>query len=207
MQKQHLPWFLLGVVTIVPLLTWLASYNWRPSITIAGVFPLLGVLAWSIMATHYYFGWLKIKFPEYFHADRLYGSITMWLVLALLLLHPGLLAWQQFRVFGTLPPESFYATVADAMAPFIAMGVFALVLFLTYEALHRFRQNERIKSLWGWVSLSQVIAMTLIFIHGLAVGQTVLTGWMVGWWVLLGVLLLPAFYEIVRHDWLKQKEH
>ena len=204
--KRHVSWILLAVVVLVPLLAWLASFNWQPIVTTTSVFPLLGVWAWSIMATHYYLGYLELSAPSVFKSSQRYSSISMWLVLLLLLLHPGLLAWQQHQAFGTLPPDSFYGTVASTMAPFIAIGVFAWLLFLAYEGLERLRGNQRVKRLWGWVSLSQILAMILIFIHGLAVGQTVLSGWMVGWWTLLGVLLLPSFWRVIKEDFKTQRE-
>lgn len=202
----HIQWLLFSVVVLIPVIVWLQTYNWRLTLTIPAVFPLLGVLAWSIMWTHYANGWLQIKHPEKIKKNQLYSSVSTWLVLGLLLLHPGLLAWQQYRLFGTLPPESFFATVATNLEPFVAIAIFALILFLAYEIVHRLKEKPAIKRASGWISISQVIAMILIFIHGLAVGQTVLSGWMELWWIFLGILLLPAFFEVVKADWQNQKK-
>lgn len=199
--SKSVPWILFSVVVIVPILAWLQTYDWQLVLTISALFPLLGVLAWSIMWTHYIYNWMCIHYPTTYTPNILYDKVSTWLVLGLILLHPGLLGWQQYRLFGTLPPDSFYAGVAENLEPFVAIGAFALILFLLYEIVSRLRQKQYIQDIWGWISLSQVLAMVLVFVHGLQVGQVVLSGWMIGWWITLGLLLLPALYSTVMNDW------
>lgn len=204
--SKTMPWLLFAVVVTVPSLAWLQTYNWQLVLTVPAIFPLLGVLAWSIMWTHYAYNWMRLHYHETYSANALYDKVSTWLVLGLILLHPGLLGWQQYRLFGVLPPDSFYSGVAENLEPFVAIGAFALTLFLVYEIVHRLRQKQSIQKIWGWISLSQLLAMVLIFIHGLQVGQIVLSGWMIGWWIVLGVLLLPALYSTAINDWKVQQE-
>ncbi len=206
LSPKTMPWLLFAVVVTVPSVAWLQTYNWEPVLTISAVFPLLGVLAWSIMWTHYAYSWMRLHYPEAYSANALYDKVSTWLVLGLILLHPGLLGWQQYRLFGVLPPDSFYTGIAENLEPFVAIGALALVLFLIYEVVHRLRQKQSIQKIWGWISLSQLLAMVLIFVHGLQVGQIVLSGWMIGWWIILGVLLLPALYSTAINDWKVQQQ-
>lgn len=203
--RQKTPWLLFTLVVIVPLVAWLNTYQWAPPITALTVFPLLGVWAWGIMWTHYILGWLRLRMPERFERDELYGKYTAWLVLALILLHPSLLAGQQYQRFGMLPPESYTSYVASSMELFVYFGIVGLFVFLSYEIFLRLKHKLWLRKIWGWVGLTQIAAMLLIFVHGFAIGDSVLYGWINIYWLLLGVLLLPAGIEVVRNDFRQQR--
>ena len=80
-------------------------------------------------------------------------------------------------------------------------GSFALLLFLSYEVLHRLREKPYITKHWRWISISQMLAMVMIFVHGLKLGQNLHAGWMQLVWVSMGALLIPAFALILQHEW------
>lgn len=202
---RYSPWLLATGVLVFPAVLWLHFYRWEPPLQPLAVFPLLGVWAWSLMWTHYIYGALRIRWPHHFHEQKAYDRITAWLVLLLILLHPFLLAWGQKQRTQLLPPESFLAYVPPEMELFITFGTIGLVLFLAYEVFGRLRQREIFRRNWLWISLSQVLAMGLIFVHALQVGQTVLSGWGSGYWIVLGVLLVPAMAIVVRGDWHTQR--
>lgn len=204
---RHIHWLLFVTVIGIPFLLWLDLYSWQPVFTPLSLFPLLGVWAWSIMWTHYILGALSIVYPDKINSNSLYGHVSGWLVLLLILLHPGLLAYEQHSQLDLLPPESFYASVAPSMAPFMTLGMIGLVLFLSYEVFHRLRHSIFLRSNWIWVSLSQVAAMVFIFFHGINIGQSVLSGIGSAYWIMLGVTLVPAMYVVVRYDWKMQQQH
>ena len=202
--KKNYKWMVFTTLLLLPLLSWLSIYKFQPQLALRSIFPLLGVWAWLIMWTHYIFWWAE-KRNKALRASERYDKISMWLVLVLILLHPGLLAWEQYRLFGTLPPESFNTYVATDLQVFVSMGSLALLLFLAYEIVHRLRSSDWLKRHRGWASASQAVAMTLIFIHGLMIGETVLYGWMLGVWVLLGTALAPLMVLAVYESFSMQK--
>jgi|AntRauTorckE6833_2_1112554.scaffolds.fasta_scaffold00077_20 hypothetical protein len=59
---------------------------------------------------------------------------------------------------------------------------------------------------WRWVSLSQMIAMGLIFIHGLGVGQNINSGWLELYWIMLGLLLFSLLI-VGKDDWKRGCTH
>ncbi len=203
--SYYVPWLLFGIVLIVPFLGWLNTYEWNPVFTARSLFPLLGVWAWSIMWTHYAYGYLRLTSPEVFKKNEAYSRVSAWFVLAFLLLHPLLLAWSQFQALGLFPTESYYVGVAPTLRIFVTFGLIALPIFLSYEIFMRLRGANWVKRIWGWISLTQITAMVLIFTHGISIGQTVLRGWTLGYWILLGVLLVPAFYVVGKDDWRQQQ--
>jgi len=204
---RYTPWFLFVAVLVIPLALWLELYNWQPVFTPLALFPLLGVWAWSIMWTHHILGALTVRYPDKLKTNHIYGSVSGWLVLLLILLHPGLLAYEQKNSLGLLPPESFNAYAAPSMELFITLGFIGLVLFLSYEIFDRLRHSKLLRAHWIWISLSQLLAMLLIFIHGINLGQSVLSGYGGVYWVMLGVTLVPALYIVVRNDWKEQQQY
>ncbi len=198
-------WTLFLLVIIVPLLGWLQLYQWQPIFTARSIFSLLGIWAWSIMWTHYILGALRIRYPQVLKKDKIYGQVSAWLVLSLLLLHPGLLGYTQYQALGLTGTEGFNAYVGASSEIFITYGAIALLLFLSYEIFMRIHHYEKIKKYWAFVSASQMVAMLLIFIHGLGVGQSLQVSWMQSYWILLGLLLIPSFYIVGKDDWVKTK--
>lgn len=203
---DYTPWILGFAVLVIPTVLWFHFYRWDPPVQAFALFPLLGVWAWSLMWTHYVYGAMRLRWSHVFPENNPYNRITAWLVLLLILLHPFLLAWEQKQRTQLLPPESFLAYVPPEMELFITFGTIGLLLFLAYEVFGRLRQRSIFRRNWLWVSLSQVLAMTLIFVHGLQIGQTVLAGWGSIYWTALGLVLIPALVVVVREDWRTQQE-
>lgn len=196
-----LPWVLGVGVTIVGLLGWLDQYNWQvASLKTFSVFSLLGVLAWSIMWTHYAYGGLRLM-SERLAKNQIYTTVTLYVVLALLLLHPGLLAYSQWDITKQLPPQSFYTYVGPSLKLYVLFGSLSLLMFLAYDILIRLRKHPRVHRYWRYISLSQMVAMSLIFVHSMQLGQTMDQAWFELYWVALGALLLPCFGLIIYEEW------
>ena len=194
------PWLLMILVLAISFLAWGLNIGWNSqAITVLTVFPLLGLLAWSIMWTHYILGAVGVagyNLPE----NKYYNKYSAYAVLALILLHPGLLIWQQWRVNSLLPPGSIYGYVENSLKLFIFMGSLSLLIFLSFEVLNRMKNHQRVRKYWIVVSVSQMLAMTLIFVHAIALGGVLNQEWFLFYWVCLGALLIPAFILVGRSD-------
>lgn len=199
---EWLSWLLLVIVLGVASTAWGNNIHWHfDLVNIYIFFPLLGLWAWSIIWTHYALGALSIakKIP----IPALYRKVTYALVLGLILLHPGLLAYAQWQKNGSLPPGSEFNYVASSLRLFIVFGFVALLAFLFYEVIRRFRSRPLVNKYWGFISLSQMVAMILIFLHALRLGQNLQSGWFRFYWLVLGLLLIPCFIIVGKHDWSK----
>lgn len=206
-QKTYswLAWLLLALAITVPFIEWGSSLGWSfEALTLYSVFPLLGLWAWSVMWTHYAYGAVLIADGKA-KKDKLYKKISGWFVLAALLMHPGLLALARFQSQDILPPESYYSYVGQGLAIYITFGFIAINAFLVFEILERLRHKQIVQRYWKWVSLSQVVAMTLIFVHGLAIGQHLQSGWFQFYWIVLGAILIPCFGLVLRSDWQRKQ--
>lgn len=186
--RVFLPWMLTGVVSLLAICAWGQSFGWD-SRAINGYqfFPVLGLLAFSIMWTHYMVGVVKrttfkdVPLAEYFR-------YTGYVVLAAIVLHPGILAYQLFHDGFGLPPGSYLRYVGPSMDWVVLLGTASLLAFLAFE-LHRWYAR---RSWWKYVIVAGDAAMLAIFYHGLRLGSQLQGGWYhVVWWF-YGITLLAA---------------
>jgi hypothetical protein len=196
-------WTIFLISVAIPFVVWGNNINWElRSITIYQWFPLFGLLAWMIMWTHYITGAIRVKSPE-LSKPKFYQPVTAYVVLASLLLHPGLLIYAQWDNGAGLPPQSYLDYVGESLQIAVMLGTIGLVIFLSFEFFDRLRTNKYIARYWTAVSISQTIAMTLIFIHGLRLGSNLSSGWFIYVWLAYGIALIPCFYIAHTQDFRK----
>lgn len=183
-------WGLAVAVCLLAVLAWGQSYRWQ----LAGwslyvIFPLLGLLAYSLMWTHYIAGVIRRRAGLPQAAIKQYLSLTGYAVLVLILLHPGLLWYQLWRDGLGLPPASYLEHyVAPGLRWVAILGTISLVVFLAYELKPWFHQRRW----WPAVVWAGNLAMVAIFYHGLRLGTQTQSGWYHWLWWLYGLSLVAA---------------
>ena len=201
---NKLTWVTVFLSLAIVVFSWSRGINWGTgSISAYQLFPLFGLTAWITMAGHYYLGTLRIINPN-LKKPKGYKVITGYIVLGSLLLHPGILAYEQFDNGQGLPPTSFYNFVGDGLKLAVMLGSISLVIFLSFEVFERLKDRPRIKKQWTAVSISQSLAMTLIWVHGLRLGTNLGQGWFQFLWVIAGLALIPCFYIIHKADFSRK---
>lgn len=198
-QLKVLAWALGAVVATITVVAWGDTYAWRLSrLSLYQVFPLLGLMAFSLMWTHYIMGALR----RYFRYDKkvlhLYFEVTATIALALILLHPGLLAGQLWLDGEGLPPGSELNYVVPTARWAVLFGFLSLGIFLLYELRRKFEN----KGWWRFVQYASDAAMVLIFFHALKLGGVLQIGWFRIVWYVYGVTLLGALIYVY---WCKKK--
>lgn len=182
-------WSLVIVVCLLAILVWGSTYAWQLlPLSNYTIFPLLGLLAFSIMWSHYMLGALQ----RYWNLDKNilsnYFRWTGYAVLALICLHPGLLIYQRFRDGYGLPPGSYESYVAPGLGWVTILGSASLCVFLAFE-LRRFFAKY---SWWQYVVDGSDAAMLAIVYHGLRLGSQLQHGWYHAVWLLYAFALLAA---------------
>jgi hypothetical protein len=171
------------------LMAWGQDNQWQLiGISTYQLFPIFGLLAFSIMWSQYVMEGVKNYLNEPHATDR-YFNVTGWLVLFCILLHPGLLIAQRYHDGYGLPPGSYESYVAPMQRWIVILGSVSLLMFLAFE-LKRFYRD---KSWWKYVLLLNDIAIVAIFYHGLRLGQDIGHHWFQIVWYLYGVVLVPVF--------------
>lgn len=183
-----IPWALCGIVTLLGLYVCGQSFDWSfGHLSTYQIFPVLGLLAFSIMWTHYMVGLMHRTFLK--GADlRSFFSWTGYAVLVLLVFHPGLLIFQRFVDGFGLPPGSYKSYVAPGVAWLTMLGSVCLLIFLAFE-FKRWFDN---KKWWPYVLILNDIAMVAIFYHGLRLGSQIQIDWFKYIWWFYGITLILA---------------
>jgi len=190
-EDKPLFWTAVGLTVAVcalAMVAWGQSYEWDlAGLSAYQLFPLFGLLAFSIMWAQYMVGAAKryLHKPE---AIQPYFDTTGWLVLVCILLHPGLLIFQRFRDGYGLPPGNYLTYVAPTQKWIMLLGSLSLLIFLSYELKHWFTH----KNWWKYIVLLNDAAIIAIFVHGLGLGQQLNSGWYQTIWYFYGLLLLPV---------------
>ncbi|MBC7764687.1 hypothetical protein H7Y29_03140 [Microbacteriaceae bacterium] len=189
-------WVLGVTVTVVAILVWVSvRLNNSSDVTVYTVFPLLGLVGFSLMWTHYIHGATKRYAALKDHGKDIYWYVSSGIVLACLLLHPLLLSFALWRDGLGLPPFS-YMTAYESMSFAIILGSLSLSIFLAFE-LHRWFSD---RSWWRYVDALQFVAMLAIFVHALSLGGELNVVWFKALWWLYGVTLVVAYVYSYRYD-------
>lgn len=198
-QLQIFAWSLSLGVSIISVIAWGQITGWQlTELTTYQIFPLLGLLAFSVMWSHYIAAAARL----YYKLDKKvlsgYFDATSLFVLGAILLHPGLLGWQLWRDGFGLPPGSTYSYVAPDMRLYIVIAVIALAIFLSYELRRKFGTRPW----WKYMGYASDIGMILIFIHSLNLGSHLQMGWFRVIWYFYGLTLVSAIGYMY---WLKSQ--
>ncbi|MDQ2973747.1 MAG: hypothetical protein M3Q79_04720 [bacterium] len=195
----QLCWGLVIMAFTVPFIAWLQNGGLsRGSLSIFSIFPLLGLWAWLLMWTHYITGSVR----QHYGLERnvLYSKYTSWAVLVLILLHPSLITYKLFSIGEGLPPGSVINYVGEAQKISYLFGTLALLIFLSYEVFKRLKDRDFVKNNTHIISISQAVGMILIFVHALRLGNHLDPGWFKIFWIMCGLVLVPAMAYLIDKD-------
>jgi hypothetical protein len=172
-KKSLIPWLVSLAAAVIAIVIWGHGHAWDWSLLANGYhsFAVFGLLAFSIMWSHYASGFLERTWG--IKPIGPHSKVTGYVVLAAILLHPGILSYQLWRDGIGLPPGSEYAYVGRATATAITLGIVAWLTFLSYE-LYRWCAD---KSWWKYIGYANELAMFLIILHSLRLGGDVQSGW------------------------------
>lgn len=196
-KRNHtvIEWLLAGFVVVSAVAVWLQSRELGENITIYDVFPPLGLTAFGLMWTHFVMGALRRYSEAPKRARDVYMTVSMGIVLALIILHPGLL-WLGLYLDGFgLPPIS-YLTAYQSQLLAVLLGSLGLTIFLAFELKRWFGR----KKWWRFIEWAQIIGMTAIFFHALQLGNELRTDWYALVWWLYGITLLIAIIYTVIYN-------
>jgi hypothetical protein len=166
---QHLRWHIIGSSTYL-------------------LFPIFGLVAFSLLWSQY----ISSATRQYFKLDRAalasYFKVNGYLVLAAILLHPGLLIWQLWRDGGGFPPGSYLHYVLPGLKFAVILGTINLTILLLFETRRVFAKYPW----WQYFRCIVDLVMFSVFYHALRLGTQLHTGWYRKVWYFYGLTLLIA---------------
>ena len=195
--KQNISFIAWGIavaVTVIAVTAWAQNKNWQlVGLSSYEIFPVFGLLAFSLMWSHYIMGGIKAGFDLHgVKVDKNYFKVTAAVVLGSLLLHPTLLIWQLWRDGLGLPLESYKAYVAPGLIWAVYLGTVSWLVFMSFELRHWCSK----KSWWKYVLYANDTAIWAVYLHGLKLGADVAAPWLQQVWIFYGVALAAAFVAI-----------
>jgi len=180
-------WLLTVVVSLLAVLAWSSDYYGHfKHVGAYDLFPLLGLLAFSIMWSQYVSGAIAELFDISSKVLKSYFAYTGYAVLLLICLHPSILVVQRYADGYGLPPGSYKSYVQPSLQLALFLGPVSLLIFLAYK-LKRFFDKQH---WWVYVTAAVDIAMLAIFYHGLELGSQLADGWFRTLWVFYGIVLM-----------------
>ncbi len=190
---QVVAWGMSIAAVVLAFVAWGQGNSWQfAGMSTYQLFPLFGLLAFSLMWGHYVAAALRLHFKLDKAVLKTYFEVTSLAVLGAILLHPGLLAWQLWRDGLGLPPGSELNYLGSDMSMYILIAMISLVVFLAYELRRKFDQ----KPWWKYVQYSSDAAILLILLHSLKLGSELQTGWFQIVWYFYAVTLVSALIYI-----------
>lgn len=167
-------WSLSVSVCLLALVAWAMDYGWHIlPFSLYQLFPLLGLLAFSIMWSHYISAALRDITGTDKRLFARYFRLTSYAVLILICLHPSLLIYQRFRDGFGLPPGSYESYVAPGLGWITLLGTVSLAVFIAFEFHRKFGNRKW----WHYVQDASDPAMLAILYHGLRLGGQLQQGW------------------------------
>ncbi len=196
-------WSLSSVAALVAVIAWGQDVQWHiAGLSTYRLFPLFGLLAFSLMWSHYIVSMARQQLGLKKEVLHRYFEATSLAVLTVILAHPGLLEWQLLRDgFGWPPGSVLDHYVAPSLKIFAVLGMVSLLVFLTYELRRWYAERPW----WQYVGYATDAAMVAIFIHSLKLGTQLQHGWLRMVWYFYGLSLAVAlgylyYYKLQATD-------
>lgn len=198
---EVIAWALSSLAALAAILAWGSTLRWQLSgLSIYQIFPLFGLMAFSVMWSHYAASFLNKAIYKQAELGLFYKT-TGYFVLLAIVLHPGLLAYQRFRDGFGLPLGSYTSYVSSSAKWIVLLGEVSLLMFLAFELRRRYMS----KPWWRFVVYANDAAMLGIFYHGLRLGTNLQTGWFHGLWLFYGLSLMAILVYLYAYGWRTKK--
>jgi hypothetical protein len=173
------------LAVIVPILAHIRNVPWGESSLLASIFPIFGLLAFTLLWLHSISGVFEERLREIFDFD----SFVRWTALAIfmsILLHPILLLFTiKFNVGLLFSGDS---------TPII-LGIIGLALLLTYDIGKMLKKYEFFSKNWTAILIVSNIGFIFTFFHSIKIGSDLQTGFMRWLWIFYGVTaIISIFY-------------
>ncbi len=192
---RHIEWGLGIVVVVASVGVWIV--NREPSIssiTINDIFPVLGLIAFGLMWTHFVMDAVRKYYSIPSVKNGAYKTASFGIVLALLLLHPALLWIGLYQDGYGLPPGSHIEAYQGQLLA-VGLGTVALMIFLSFELRRWFSK----KPWWKIVQYAQIFGMAAIFYHAIELGGELSQDWFALLWWFYGITLVIAIVYVEIH--------
>lgn len=190
---------ILGAATAVafPIITHILNVSWGNSSLLINIFPVFGLLAFTLLWLHAISGAFEEKLRAMFNFEA-FVRWTALVILVSILLHPLLLLIiARFDILAIFAPgEHQFA---------LLLGLFGLILLLTYDIGKVLKRHEFFTRNWNAILIISNIGFVLTFFHSLELGSDLQSGFLRKLWIFYGVTAIIALIYTYGIKKLKYK--
>jgi hypothetical protein len=173
-----------ALAVLYPALVRVTSLEWSGDTFLGNLFPLFGLLAFTMLWLHIVGAGLEGWLRQYVDFEA-FVEKTSFLILILMLLHPMLaLVTYDFNL-GVLGGE--YGVW------FVRLGLVGLALLLVYDVGRALKSRAFFIRHWQKVLIVSTIGFFIIFYHSLSIGSDLQTGFLRILWIFYGVTAALSF--------------
>ena len=198
---QAVAWTLTAATASLAIIVWGETLNWdTANLTAYSLFPLLGLLAFSIMWSQYMAGAVRRLVHGEPTTLARFSLISGSVVTAVVLLHPLTLIFKLWQDGAGLPPNSYLHYVMPNLKWAVMLGSISLFIFLAFELRHRFHD----RSWWRFVDYINDAAIVAVYIHAYNLGTHTQFAWFRPVWFFYGITLSIALlykYWLIAKVW------
>jgi hypothetical protein len=173
----------LGAVLAVatPILVHIRNVDWANSSLLVAIFPIFGLLAFTLLWLHAISGVFEERLREMFDFDA-FVHWTALTILVSILLHPLLLLiLLDFDVVGIW-----------AGGTGIRLGIIGFFLLITYDIGKFLKQRQFFSKNWRAILIISNIGFILTFFHSIMIGSDLQSGFLRYLWIFYGVTAILA---------------
>jgi hypothetical protein len=185
------------LAVILPIFAHIRNVSWGDSSLVISLFPIFGLLAFTLLWLHAMSGVFEEWLRERFNFDA-FVHWTALIILVSMLLHVFMLLT---LIKFDLPSLFEHSPVA------MTLGLIGFILLLTYDIGKLFKKREFFSRNWNSILIISTIGFILIFFHSLMIGSDLQSGWLRWLWIFYGVTaILATIYTYGIKRYLKKKE-
>jgi hypothetical protein len=190
-------WLITLITIILAAVAWGENLSWHFSgITIYKIFPIFGLIAFSLLWSQYIARALRQFFKIRPKALKTYLSVSGYFVLLAILLHPGLFIYKLWSDGFGFPTGSYTYYVAPTLKWVVLLGSFNLLILLIFELNRIFAKH----AWWHYYTYIVDLIMFSILYHALELGtQLRVEHWYQAVFYVYGITYLIALAYIYYH--------
>jgi len=175
------------LAVLYPLWVGISSRYWTlGSELLSNIFPLLGILAFTLLWLHSISGVFESWLRKYFDFDWFIYTTSM-LIFISFVLHPFLLL-----IYSDF---SFTRAFSYADMRYIWLGVIGFLLLITYDIGKFLKNHDFFVRNWDKILVISTIGFLLTFFHSLVIGSDLQSGTLRIVWIFYGITaILSTIY-------------
>ncbi len=195
---QYIITIFASLAVIYPLFVYLKTAEWALDSTfILTLFPIFGLIAFSILWLHSLSGVFETWLRKYINFDR-YVHITASIVLICIISHP---------LLYIIAAKFSISTIFYGQALYIWLGIIGWLLLITYDIGKSLKNRNFFARNWTNILFLSNIGFIIIFFHSIYIGDDLQVNPLRMIWIFYGItaIISIAYTYVIKRFLLRSR--